>query len=124
MKFSGGNDWPRRTLSRSQYPPAAPAERMAIPMGLPAQGSFAYTGGRYTEKSRRLLEESPVAGTHSVTWNGMDDMGNHISTCIYLYQLRAGRYAEMKKMLLLDCSGGSHMVKPSMNSGTQSVKLD
>lgn len=61
------------------------------------------------------------AGTHFVTWNGMDDRGNHVSAGIYLYQLRAGRHAETKKMLLLDGGSASYVEKPSMNSGTQSV---
>lgn len=67
-----------------------------------------------------VIDNYMSAGTHSVTWNGMDDRGNHVSAGIYLYQLSAGRHAETKKMLLLD-GGGSYVAKSSINIDTQSI---
>ncbi|MFA6471082.1 MAG: SUMF1/EgtB/PvdO family nonheme iron enzyme [Candidatus Latescibacterota bacterium] len=72
------------------------------------------------QKVATVIDNYMSAGFHFVTWNGMDDRGNHVSAGIYLYQLKAGRQIETKKMLLLD-GGGSHAAKPSMNSGNQSV---
>ena len=51
------------------------------------------------------------AGPHTATWNGMDDRGNHAGAGIYLYQLRADRQIETKKMLLLDGGGVSGAMK-------------
>ena len=44
-----------------------------------------------------------------------------MSAGVYLYQFRAGNRTETKKMLLLDGGSVSQSVKPSWNSGTQSV---
>ena len=54
-----------------------------------------------------VIDNYISAVSHYVTWNGTDDRGNHVSAGIYLYQLRAGRHAETKKMLLLDGGGGA-----------------
>jgi len=61
------------------------------------------------------------AGSHIVTWDGMDNRGNHAGAGIYLYQLRAGSSTVTKKMLLLDGGGSPAAAKLTMNSGTQSV---
>ena len=48
-----------------------------------------------------VIDNYMSAGSHFVTWNGMDDRGNHVSAGIYLYQLSAGRHVETKKMLVM-----------------------
>lgn len=40
-------------------------------------------------------------GTYDVQWNGLDRMGNQVSTGVYFCQLKAGNYSETIKMLYL-----------------------
>lgn len=38
---------------------------------------------------------------YSITWNGNDDSDNPVSSGIYFYKLRAGKYTSTKKMILM-----------------------
>ena len=44
---------------------------------------------------------SQSAGYHRIDWNGTDMHGNHVSTGVYFYTLRANDYVATKKMLYL-----------------------
>ena len=49
-----------------------------------------------------VLAQGPsAAGTFSVRWNGRDQTGRAVTSGVYLYQLRAGEYTEVRKLLLL-----------------------
>jgi flagellar hook assembly protein FlgD len=50
---------------------------------------------------RTLVDEPKRAGSYEVIWDGKDDKGKEMASGIYFYQLKAGDYAETKKMLLL-----------------------
>jgi len=50
---------------------------------------------------RTLVSGQESAGTHYVTWNGVDDSGNAVASGVYLYTLRTGRYSETRKLLLI-----------------------
>jgi len=54
-----------------------------------------------------LVDTEMGAGRHTVTWNGMNEQGNHVSAGIYLYRLKSGSHSETRKMLLLDGGMGS-----------------
>ena len=41
------------------------------------------------------------AGSHSITWNATNDLGDPVGAGVYLYQLRANQYIETRKMVLL-----------------------
>lgn len=41
------------------------------------------------------------AGSHSQSWNGLDEYGNAVSSGTYFYQVKAGEAVQAKKMLLL-----------------------
>lgn len=50
----------------------------------------------------RTLANAPYkAGYHSVRWDGKDNNGNPVSSGIYLYQIQAGTFSQVKKMSLL-----------------------
>ncbi len=53
------------------------------------------------QKVKTLVNERFSSGQHSIIWNGTDDNGNPVSSGIYFYKLRAGRYASTKKMILM-----------------------
>ena len=48
-----------------------------------------------------LVQEPSAAGTFSVRWDGRDQAGRAVTSGVYLYQLRAGEYTEVRKLLLL-----------------------
>ena len=50
---------------------------------------------------RRLINQTQDAGFKSVIWNATNNQGNPVSAGLYLYQIRAGKYVQTKKMLLL-----------------------
>ncbi len=50
---------------------------------------------------RSLVNEPQEAGTYEVIWDGRDDIGNEVASGIYFYRLKAGDFAETRKMLLL-----------------------
>jgi len=50
----------------------------------------------------RMLADAPFeAGYHSVRWDGKAENGQAVASGVYLCQLRAGRFMEVKKMSLL-----------------------
>ncbi len=53
------------------------------------------------QKIRQLINGQLAAGQHSVEWNGKDDSGKPVSSGIYFYKLKNGRYSSTKKMILL-----------------------
>jgi hypothetical protein len=42
-----------------------------------------------------------AAGSHSITWDGVTDQGESVSTGIYFYRIQAGDYSESRKMMIL-----------------------
>ena len=48
-----------------------------------------------------LTDTKYAAGLHSVRWDGKDKNGNPVSSGIYLYQIQAGEFSEVKKMSLI-----------------------
>ena len=48
-----------------------------------------------------LVQGSSAAGTFSVRWDGRDQAGRAVTSGVYLYQLRAGEYTKVRKLLLL-----------------------
>jgi len=57
------------------------------------------------QKVRTLVDNYHSVGSHTVTWNGLDDSGKSVAAGIYIYQLKCGDTVESRKMLLID--GGS-----------------
>ena len=50
---------------------------------------------------RTLAEASLPAGSYSRTWDGRDARGLRVGSGVYYYELRAGAFTSMKKMILL-----------------------
>ncbi|MCF7794624.1 MAG: carboxypeptidase regulatory-like domain-containing protein [Candidatus Cloacimonetes bacterium] len=54
------------------------------------------------EKIKTIMNTTNTAGQNSVTWLGVDDDGNSVSSGIYFYKMKAGgRYTSTRKMIML-----------------------
>jgi hypothetical protein len=53
------------------------------------------------EKVKTLVDEKMEAQFHSVTWNGSDDSGKPVSSGVYFYKMKAGKFIQTKKMILM-----------------------
>jgi len=49
---------------------------------------------------RTLVNETMVAGTHTVTWDGINSNGEKVASGIYFYKLNAGDYSKTMKMVM------------------------
>ncbi len=121
-----GENVPNTFSLGQNYPnPFNPAT--TIPFTLRSSGHISLTIYNVMgQKIATVIYNYISAGNHTVTWDGMDDQGNHVSAGIYLYRFKAGRYTETKKMLLLDGggvfgAGASYVAKSAYNSGMQSA---
>ncbi len=48
-----------------------------------------------------LLSSHQTAGYKSIQWNATNDFGKPVSAGVYLYQIQAGEFVQIKKMVLL-----------------------
>ena len=53
------------------------------------------------QKVKTLVQDDKSRGLHSVIWNGKDDNSNPVSSGIYLYKIKSGKYSKTKKMILM-----------------------
>ncbi|MFQ5822562.1 MAG: PQQ-dependent sugar dehydrogenase [bacterium] len=52
------------------------------------------------QKIRTLVYERQRTGTYKVYWDGRNDAGVQVSSGVYLYRLRVGRFVQTRKMIL------------------------
>lgn len=50
---------------------------------------------------RRLVSEMNQAGYYLIAWDGRDNSGNPVPSGVYFYQMTAGRFHDVKKLVLL-----------------------
>jgi flagellar hook assembly protein FlgD len=53
------------------------------------------------ERIRTLADRYQPAGQHACVWDGKNDRSETVSSGIYYYQIEAGHFHEIKKMILL-----------------------
>ncbi len=53
------------------------------------------------QKVRTLVQTSQQPGWHHVQWNGRNDLGQKVSSGVYIYKMTAGRYQAVRKMILM-----------------------
>ena len=53
------------------------------------------------QKVAKLVDEHQHAGYKTVWWNGTDENGDHAASGVYFYRMEAGKFTEVKKMLLV-----------------------
>ena len=50
---------------------------------------------------RQLVNQHQNAGSHQAVWDGMDESGAPTANGVCIYELRAGEYRALRKMLLI-----------------------
>jgi len=53
------------------------------------------------QEIKTLINEQKPAGIYYATWNGTDNQGKKASSGIYFYQIEAGDYTKVKKLIIL-----------------------
>ncbi|MCD4820149.1 MAG: T9SS type A sorting domain-containing protein [Candidatus Cloacimonetes bacterium] len=50
---------------------------------------------------KTLVDKTYPIGSHSEVWNGTDENGRSVSSGMYFYKMKSGRYTTTKKMILM-----------------------
>ena len=53
------------------------------------------------QKVKQLLSDQLSAGQHITVWNGKDDAGKSVTSGVYFYKMKAGKFVSTKKMILM-----------------------
>ncbi|KPL20885.1 MAG: hypothetical protein AMS23_10215 [Bacteroides sp. SM1_62] len=53
------------------------------------------------QKMTTLVQEYRSAGSHKIIWGGTDKYSQQVASGVYLYQLKIGKFTQVKKMMLL-----------------------
>jgi hypothetical protein len=53
------------------------------------------------QRIKTLLNEYVNSGNHSIVWNGTNDNGQSVSSGVYFYQMKAGEYTSVRRMVLM-----------------------
>ncbi len=48
-----------------------------------------------------LVDNHQAPGTYTIEWNGKDNSGKQVSSGVYFYRIEAGKFSELRKMILL-----------------------
>jgi hypothetical protein len=113
--FTGLNKGPEERQENSELPSEIPAiysleqnypnpfnPATRIRFGLPEPGQV--TLAVYDllgQEIARLVDEYKPAGVHEVRWDGTNRNGRPVGTGAYFYRIQAGRYSELRKMIIL-----------------------
>ena len=73
-----------------------------IRFGLPEAATVTVTVYNTLGQKIKTLANAPFeAGFHNLKWDATNDLGQSVSSAIYLYSITAGQYQDIKKMILL-----------------------
>ncbi|MBI9031630.1 S8 family serine peptidase [bacterium] len=53
------------------------------------------------QKVKTLINSHLPSGNHRITWDGRDNNNNNVTSGIYLYRMKNGKFTKSKKMILL-----------------------
>jgi len=53
------------------------------------------------ESVSTLLTTIQAPGNYQVEWDGRDEMGNQVASGVYLYRIKAGKFIQVRKMILM-----------------------
>jgi len=89
------------TTLKANYPnPFNPTTTIWFDMAIAGQVSIDIYNTK-GQKVKSVLNETRTIGSHTVTWNGMDDAGNSVSSGIYFYRMTTSDFSGVRKMILM-----------------------
>ncbi len=53
------------------------------------------------QKVRTIIDKQMATGYHTIKWDGRNDFGNSVASGVYLYFIQAGKFFDVKKMILM-----------------------
>ena len=53
------------------------------------------------QQVRQLVARELPAGQHQVGWDGRDELGQQVSSGVYMYRLQAGSFSQLKRMIMI-----------------------
>jgi uncharacterized repeat protein (TIGR01451 family) len=97
----GGPKFPSSNSFSQNYPnPFNPSTTIDYALASPATVSIAIYNVR-GELIRTLVSEKKPAGWYRIDWDGRDQRGAPVASGIYLSRMRAGSFAETRKLVLI-----------------------
>ena len=103
VELSPGSDVPDRFSLQQNYPNPFNLNtiiRYSLPGSVKSHVSLKIYN-LLGQEVQTLVDELQMPGYYSVRWDGKDKQGKDVASGIYLYQLKAGDFVEMKKMTVL-----------------------
>ncbi len=92
---------PKKTALKNNYPnPFNPSTSIAFDLSQPENVCIDIYNVK-GQKVKTLTNQFYQAGSHSVMWNGQDDNNQNVSSGIYFFNMRSGKYTSTRKMILL-----------------------
>jgi len=97
----GGLETPESYYLEQNYPNPFNMET-EITYQLPEDGFVTVTiYNSVGHKIKSLVNQHHSAGKYAARWNGKDELGNDITTGVYIYHIKVNNYTDSKKMLLI-----------------------
>jgi hypothetical protein len=53
------------------------------------------------QEIKTLVSQDMKAGYHVIAWDGTNNAGQNVTSGLYFYQMKAGSFSDMKKMMLV-----------------------
>jgi hypothetical protein len=98
---SGNNQVPRITKLNDNYPnPFNPETLISYSVGKPGIVKIEIFNAK-GQKVNTLVNEEKEPGDYKVVWKGNDYSGKQVSSGVYYYKMKSGRFTSSKKMLLM-----------------------
>lgn len=93
--------YPGRTVLHQNYPnPFNPSTVVRYDLAAPAQVDLRIFNAQGA-LIKVLDNEYRQPGRYEVGWNGDNERGEHVASGVYFFRLRAGRFTETRKMVML-----------------------
>ncbi len=99
----GGSSLPKAFLPKNYPNPFSPST--TLPFSVPDSSDGEHVNVRFFDVHnkliRTLLDRPMPSGTHTVSWDGMDEQNNPVAAGLYFYRIQVGEFVKKGKMVIL-----------------------
>lgn len=90
-----------QTTLKSNFPnPFNPSTMISFSLAAPNNVSIQIFNQK-GQLVRTLVNTTLPSGEHQITWNGLDDASSPVSSGVYFYRMRSGKFSSTRKMVML-----------------------